>query len=80
MIQAALKHLDKLKEEQGIEQGREEGRREATTSALRTLVEKRFGRIAPEVHKQIQNADRPALERWIVRAADAPSIKSVFHG
>ena len=61
-----------------LEEAMEEGGRKAMVSTLCTLLEKRFGKLAPRARKQIRNADRATLERWIVRVGDAPSVSEVF--
>lgn len=59
---------------EGLEQGALEERR----SAVRTLVEHRFGPLPVDVSRRIDLAPRPELDGWFHRALDAKTLADVF--
>lgn len=59
--------------EEGREEGRVEGREEGLRDALRTVLTARFGPLEGDVAARIDRATFEMLERWIVRAATAPT-------
>lgn len=64
---------------QGIAQGMVEGTVKATAGALISLLEGRFGAVAPSWQKRIRKAELATLKRWFKRAIDAPDLPSVFN-
>jgi putative YhgA-like transposase len=64
---------------QGISQGISQGMVKATAGALISLLEGRFGAVAPSWRKRIRGAELATLERWFKRAIDAPDLRSVFN-
>ena len=56
----------------------EEGKAEGEARALTRFLEKRFGRVPDAIREQIYTADTAAIEAWVERAVDAPTLQSVF--
>jgi hypothetical protein len=56
-----------------------EGMVKGTAGALISLLEGRFGAVAPSWRKRIRGAELATLEHWFKRAIDAPDLPSVFN-
>jgi len=54
------------------------GEARGAARALRTVLEKRFGRIPDEVDEHIGEADANTLANWLDQALDAASLDEVF--
>jgi predicted transposase YdaD len=63
---------------EGREEGREEGRAQALRETLERQLQHRFGSIPDARHSTIEQATATALERWIDRAFEAPTLEAVF--
>lgn len=46
--------------------------------ALLQLLEMRFGTISTHVRSRLMTADLPAIEEWLSRVLDAPSLNAIF--
>ncbi len=46
---------------------------------LTLLLETRFGPLPDEVRNRTGTADVPQLDRWVVKAADAPTLDAVIN-
>ena len=64
--------------QQGIQQGMQQGIQQGEALALKKLLTKRFGAVAPAMAAQIGSADPAQIGLWFDRAIDAPSLASVF--
>lgn len=62
----------------GEAEGKAEGLREGQLRALTRLLERRFGPAAETMRRRLLDADGAALERWIDRVLDAPTLDAVF--
>jgi hypothetical protein len=64
---------------EGAAAGKAAGKLEGTAEALLSLLEGRFGAVAPPWRKRIGEAELATLEHWFKRAIDAPDVPSVFN-
>ena len=62
----------------GLRQGRVEGRVEGQVEILRSLIQKRFGRIPPAVGERIATLKPAQLKRVGLRLLDAQRIDDLF--
>ncbi len=56
------------------------GEARAGVRMLTLLLETRFGPLPGEVRNKIGAADVSQLDRWVVKAADAPTLDAVING
>jgi hypothetical protein len=68
----------KQKIEAGRAEGLAEGRAESARTTLRNLLERRFGPLAASHLQRIDSAPQPALDRWLLRVLDEPTIEAVL--
>ncbi len=59
---------------------RAEGKAEGVVRTLTLVLESRFGTLPEEVRDMIGTADAPQLDRWAVKAANAPTLDAVING
>jgi len=60
---------------EGVAKGVAKGK----ADALISLLEGRFGAVAPSRQKRIRGARPVTLERWFKRAIAAPDLSSIFN-
>lgn len=65
---------------EGMAEGKAEGKAEGQRIALRTLIEARFGAMAPPEAALIAQLPDTELAQWIVRAASVPSLQTLVDG
>lgn len=63
---------------EGEAKGRAEGKVEGEAKALFRVLEKRFGRVPPDLCDRIFNSDAAAIEAWLDRSLEATDVRSVF--
>jgi hypothetical protein len=64
---------------EGEAKGTAKGKVDGTAEALLSLLEGRFGAVAPSWREQIRGAELVTLERWFKQAIHAPDVPSVFN-
>ena len=64
--------------EKGMEKGLEKGLREGQVRALLRQLEHRFGPVSESARGLVAAADITALELWLDRVLDAPTLDAVF--
>ena len=62
----------------GLQEGRQEGRQEGDLTALRRLIEKRFGAIPGWAEERLASRSTSELEDLIVRVLDAQSLEDLL--
>jgi hypothetical protein len=63
----------------GLEKGEAKGRAEGRTASVLAFLSARGMKVSEDQRKRIEScSDIPTLDRWIVRAATAPTIDEVF--
>ena len=63
---------------EGKIEGKIEGVLEGQARTLLRLLEKRFGPVSEEVRARVGGADLDALDEWLDRVLDAPTLEAVF--
>ena len=64
--------------ERGIEQGMRRGRAEGERVVLERQLQRRFGRLSPEVAERLRRAPETELEAWADKVLDAETLDEVF--
>ena len=64
--------------EEGRARGREEGRLQEKRSNLRTFLTARFGGLAPDLERRIEESEAVLLDRWMGRVLTAATVHEVF--
>lgn len=62
----------------GLEKGLEKGRQEGEARTLLRQLERRFGPVSESVRQRVSVADIDALDQWLDRVLDAPTLEAVF--
>ena len=63
----------------GLEKGEAKGRAEGRAASVLAVLAARGMAVSGDQRKRIEScSDIPTLDRWIVRAATAPTIDEVF--
>lgn len=62
----------------GNTEGLREGLREGRARMQRRQMERRFGPVSESVHTGVSAAGLDALEQWLDRVLDAPTLDAVF--
>ncbi|SHH61008.1 Rpn family recombination-promoting nuclease/putative transposase [Massilia sp. CF038] len=65
---------------EGKELGKAEGKAEGQRHALVKVIEARFGALPPATAQIVADIPNDDLERWIVKAASAPSLQALADG
>jgi len=65
-------------EAQGMAQGLAKGLHEGQARTLLRQLARRFGPLSDTVRARVETADLEALERWLDRVLDAPTLEAVF--
>ena len=63
---------------QGLEQGLREGRSKGMAEALRTMLEKRFGRLPAWAQTRLGEASPDLLNGWILRLDEANTLEQIL--
>lgn len=63
---------------EGRAEGEAKGLIKGKADSLLCLLADRFGSVTPSLHKRIQGAKLPTLDRWFKRAIVARDLRSVF--
>jgi len=65
-------------ERKSFGEGKLEGKAEGSSSIFILLLEKRFGKIPPDILSQMEQADAAQIEAWSLRLLDAATLEEVF--
>jgi len=59
-------------------EGKVEGKFEGSVGIFILLLEKRFGKIPPEILAKIEQADAAQIEAWSLRLLDARTLEEIL--
>jgi len=63
---------------EGKVEGRVEGKFEGSVGIFILLLEKRFGKIPPDILEKIEQVDAAQIEVWSLRLLDARTLDEIF--
>jgi len=69
--------IERVALRRGREEGKQESREEAA-NVLAALITRKFGALPDWARTRLDDADKPALNRWTLQILDAQRIEDVF--
>jgi len=70
--------VERLGVKKGFLEGEIKGEIKGSSNIFILLIEKRFGKISPEILAKIEQADPPQIQAWSLQFLDATTLEEVF--